>query len=148
MEEPSLFPNILSSHKPIVVKLRHFNQEDQSFINKEIQKLLSEGIIEESISPWWAQLVRGKGPNQLQKKQKKRICVDYSQTINLYIELDAYPLPRINKMINNLTKYKVFSSFNLKCTYHQVPLKVSDKNTQLSRQMVICFSSIGFHSGS
>ena len=52
MEEPSLFPNILPSHKPIAVKLRHFNKEDQSFINKEIQKLLSKGIIEESVSPW------------------------------------------------------------------------------------------------
>ena len=34
MEEPSLFPDILPSHKPIAVKSRHFNQEDQSFMNK------------------------------------------------------------------------------------------------------------------
>ena len=30
-------------------------------------------------------------------------------------------------MINDLAKYKVFSSLNLKSTYHQVPLKVSDR---------------------
>ena len=30
MEEPSLFPNML----PIAIKSRHFNKEDQSFINK------------------------------------------------------------------------------------------------------------------
>ena len=62
MEEPSLYPNILLSHKPIVVKSRHFNKEDQSFINQEIQKLLSKGIIEESISPWQVQLVVVKDP--------------------------------------------------------------------------------------
>ena len=30
---------------------------------------------------------------------KKRMCVDYSQTINIYTELDAYPLPRIDDMV-------------------------------------------------
>ena len=40
-----------AGHKPIAVKSRHFNKEDQSFVNKEIQKLLSEGIIQESVSP-------------------------------------------------------------------------------------------------
>ena len=34
MEEPSLFPDILPSHKLIAVKTRHFNKEDQSFMNK------------------------------------------------------------------------------------------------------------------
>ena len=79
MEEPSpsLFPNILPNHKPIAVKSRHFNKEDQSFINKEIQKLFSKGIIEESVSPWQAQLVEVKDPTN----HKKRMCVDYSQTI-------------------------------------------------------------------
>ena len=52
MEEPSLFPNILPNHKPIAVKSRHFNKEDQSFINKENQKLLSKNIIEENVFPW------------------------------------------------------------------------------------------------
>ena len=34
IEEVSVFPYILPSHKPIAVKSRHFNQEDQSFMNK------------------------------------------------------------------------------------------------------------------
>ena len=55
------------------------------------------------------------------------MCVDYSKTITLYTELVAYPLPRINKMINDLLKYKVFSSFDLKSAYHQVSLNVSDR---------------------
>ena len=67
----------------------------------------------------------GKGPNQPQKKKEK--YVDYSQTINLYTELDAYHFPRIDKMVNNLAKYKIFSSFDFKSAYHQVPLKVSDR---------------------
>ena len=58
---------------------------------------------------------------------KKRLCVDYSQTINQYTELDAYPLPRIDDMINNLAHYKVFSTFDLRNAYHQVPILKDDR---------------------
>ena len=60
-------------------------------------------------------------------RHKKRLCVDYSQTINLFTELDAYLLPRIDTMVNKLSKYKVFSTFDLKSAYHQIPIKDSDK---------------------
>lgn len=36
------------------------------------------------------------------KQHKKRMCIDYSQTINLFTELEAYPLPRIDDLINKL----------------------------------------------
>ena len=36
IEKPPLFPNLSLNCKPIAVKLRHFNKEDQSFINKDI----------------------------------------------------------------------------------------------------------------
>ena len=58
---------------------------------------------------------------------KKRLCVDYSQAINQYTELDAYPLPRIDDMINNLAHYNVFSTFDLRNAYHQVPFLKDDR---------------------
>ena len=45
------------------------------------------------------------------------------QTINLFTELDAYPLPRIEDMVNELFQYRVFSTYDLKSAYHQIPLK-------------------------
>ena len=57
-----------------------------------------------------------------ENQHKKRLCVDYSQTVNLYTQLDAYPLPRIDDMVNNLSKYTVFSTFDLKSAYHQIPI--------------------------
>jgi hypothetical protein len=59
--------------------------------------------------------------------RKRRLCIDYSQTINLYTELDAYPLPRIEDMINKLAGYSVFSTFDLKSAYHQIPIRAADK---------------------
>ena len=43
------------------------------------------------------------------------------------MQLDAYPLPRIEDLINNLSVYKMFSTFDLKSAYHQIPIVESDK---------------------
>ena len=53
--------------------------------------------------------------------------MDYSQTINIYTELDAYPLPRIDDMVNELSKYSLFSTFDLCSAYHQIKLKESER---------------------
>ena len=55
------------------------------------------------------------------------MCVDYSQTINQFTELDAYPLPRIDEMINNLANYKLFSTYDLKSAYHQILLRKDER---------------------
>ena len=65
-----------------------------------------------------------KNPSQ---PDKKRLCVDYTQTINQYTKIDAYPLQRIDDMINNLAHYKVFSTFDLRNAYHQVPILKDDR---------------------
>ena len=62
------------------------------------------------------------------QRHNKRMCIDYSQTINLFTELDAYPLPRIEVMVHKLSQYKVFSTFDLKSAYHQKPLRDSETN--------------------
>ena len=59
--------------------------------------------------------------------QKKRLAIDYSQTINRFTQLDYYPLPNINEVVNEIAKYRVFSTIELRSTYHQVPLKDDDK---------------------
>ena len=120
----SLFTNLLPECKPIATKSRRFSFDDEDFIQGEIDRLLSGGIIEPSSSPWRAQIVVVKNGTQ---SVKKRLCVDYSQIINLYTELDAYPLPRIDTMINKLAQYKVFSTYDLKNAYHQIPISQAER---------------------
>lgn len=43
------------------------------------------------------------------------MCVDYINTVNLFTELDAYPLPRIETFVNKLADYWVF---DLKSSYY------------------------------
>ena len=41
--------------------------------------------------------------------------------------LDAFPLPKINDLVNDIAQYRVFSAIDLRSAYHQVPLKEEDK---------------------
>lgn len=41
--------------------------------------------------------------------------------------LDTYPLPRINEKGSEIAKYSVYSTLNLRSTYHQVVIKPEDR---------------------
>ena len=45
------------------------------------------------------------------------MCVNYSQTINLYTVLDSYPFPRIGNLVNTLASCNVFFTFHLRRAY-------------------------------
>ena len=122
VDPPDLFSNLTPNCKPIATKSRKYNVPDKQFIKSETQRLLSEGVIEPSKSPWHAQVVVAKDDYH-----KKRLVIDYSETINKYTQLDAYPLPNIDEFVNDIAKFKVFSSIDLKSAYHQIPLKHNDK---------------------
>ena len=53
--------------------------------------------------------------------------MDYSQTINRFTLLDAYPLPRIEDMVNEIASYGVFSTLDLTSAYHQVAIKPDER---------------------
>ena len=118
MDPPQLFANLTDDCHPIAIKSRKYSHNDLTFINSEVKRLLHEGIIEPSKSPWRAQVVVTKGENH-----KKRMVIDYSQTINRFTLLDAFPLPRINDLINDIAQYRVYSTIDLRSAYHQVPLQ-------------------------
>ena len=121
VEPPSLFTSITSDCRPIACKSRRYSAEDRQFIDSEIDRLLTEGIIEPSHSPWRAQIV------VTGDERKKRMVIDYSQTVNRYTLLDAYPLPRIEELVNKVAKYEYFSQLDLKSAYHQIPIRSEDK---------------------
>ena len=62
------------------------------------------------------------------ENHKKQMVIDYSQTINRFTLLDAFPLPRINDQINAIAQYSVFSTIDLCSAYHQIPLRRSERH--------------------
>ena len=121
IEPPSPFENVTADCHPIATKSRRYSK-DLTFIGNEVERLLKEGIIEPSQSPWRAQVVVTKDENH-----KKRLAMDYSQTINQLTQLDAFHLPRISDTVHEIAQYKIFSTLDLQSAYHQIPLKEDDK---------------------
>ena len=122
IEPVSLFSNLTADCKPIADRSRQFSVDDMKFIRGETEKLLKEGIIEPSKSPWRAQVHVTKDDHH-----KKRMVIDYSKTINRFTLLDAYPLPRLDDMAKKIADYVIYSTLDLKSAYHQAPILPSEK---------------------
>ena len=102
---PRLFKHLASDCKPIITKLRKDSLANEKFMAEIIKKDLKEGIIEPSSSPWRAQVLVLTGDNY-----KKRMCIDYSETINKYTLLDGYPLSNLQNLVNKVPQYSHFST--------------------------------------
>ena len=100
--------------KPIATRSRKYNSTDRTFIEPEVQRLLKEGVIEQSNSPWRVQVLVTTNENH-----RKRMVIDYSKTINLFTQLDAYPFPKIDEQINEIATNNVFSTIDLKEAHHR-----------------------------
>ena len=61
------------------------------------------------------------------ERHRKRMVVDYSRTINKLTFLDAYPLPKIDKLIREISTYSVYISLDLTSAYYQISIKEEDK---------------------
>ena len=102
MDTPSLFSNTDPACKPNTTKSKICGEGDRLFIQTEIEKMIREDVIEESTSPWRAQVLI-----VTNERQRKRLVVDYSGTVNRFTRLDAYPLPRMNDLAQEIAKYKI-----------------------------------------
>ena len=86
--------------------------------------MLEAGIIEPSQSEWAFPMVIVK------KDGKARICVDY-RTLNAVTKGDAYPMPRINDILDNLRQAQYMYMYittlaDLAKGYLQVPVAATD----------------------
>ena len=54
------------------------------------------------------------------------MCVDYTD-LNRASPKDAYPLPNIDKLVDNSSGYKIFSFLDAYCGYNQIPMAEEDK---------------------
>lgn len=122
IDPPRPFSNLAPECRPIATRSRKYSSSSSAFIAEETSRLLKEGIIEESTSPWRAQVHVVE-----QRNQKRRMVIDYSTTINRFTYLDAYPLPDIEEIVNRVSSYRFFSTIDLKSAYHCVPLLPEDR---------------------
>ena len=101
---------------PIRQPLRRIPFALQSTVKTEIQKMLNQGVIQKSHSPWSSPVVMVR-----KKDDKWRFCIDYRK-LNAVTRKDAYPLPRIDATPELLLGSRLFTTLDLASGYWQVEM--------------------------
>ena len=107
--------------RPIKQPLRRVPVHLRDEVDKQIDKMLEDDVIEPSTSPWASGIVLVK-----KKDGTRRFCVDYRRLNNVTIK-DAYPLPRVDESLDHLSGSTWFSSLDLSSGYWQVEMDEHDK---------------------
>ena len=107
-------PNFIpTTGNPVRVPPRRIPAHYSKEVEKQIQTMLEQGIIEESSSPWIAPAVFVP-----KKSGDLRLCVDYRE-LNKKTTKDAYPLPLPDEVQNQLAGSTIFSTLDLQTGYWQ-----------------------------
>ncbi|XP_040262454.1 uncharacterized protein LOC120978250, partial [Bufo bufo] len=85
-------------------------------MRKEIDEMLRLGVIEPSESPWASPVVLVP-----KKDGTTRFCVDYRR-LNDKTVTDAYPMPRMDELLDRISAGKYLTTIDLCKGYWQIPL--------------------------
>ena len=92
-------------------------------LDAQLDDLLKQGIIERSSSTWASLVVMVAKKDQ---QAAPRFTGDHT-ALNKQIRKDAYPIPLIRDIFDQLQGAKIFSTLNLKSGFHQLPINPDDK---------------------
>ena len=101
-----------------VVRQRPYRipQARRAAIREEVKTMLKLQVIEESYSPWSSPIVIVPKPDG-----SLRFCNDFRK-LNEISAFDAYPMPRVDELIERLGPARFVSTLDLTKGYWQVPL--------------------------
>ena len=106
---------------PIRQCLRRLPESQCEEASNQIREMLKKDIIESSNGPWSSPIVLVK-----KKDSTYRFCVDYRE-LNAVTVKDAYPLPRIDSMLDSLSGSSLYSTLDLATEYWQVQMDKEHK---------------------
>lgn len=123
----------LKDPEPIYVKNYRLPKTQKTEINRQVNELLENNLIEQSISSYNSPLILV--PKKTNDNTKKwRMCVDF-RMLNKKLIQDKYPLPRIDDILDSLGKAKYFSTLDLYSGFHQIAIdKESREYTAFSTE--------------
>jgi transposase InsO family protein/predicted aspartyl protease len=126
--------------RPVRQALRRQTPAHMEAIRQHVRGMLDQGIIEPSRSPWASNIVLVR-----KKDQTLRCCIDYRQ-LNNVTRKDAYPLPRTDMCLDAMNGSSWFSTFDLRSSYHQVPMdpRDADKTAFICREGQFRFLTMPF----
>ena len=107
---------------PIYIPAYRVAHSQKQNIEKEVEKMLEQGIIKESDTPWSFPLLC------VPKKDKTlRVVVDFRR-LNDLTATDPYPMPSMRDLLTTIGHNKVFSTIDLLQGFHQIYLDEESSN--------------------
>ncbi|RDY01984.1 hypothetical protein CR513_14614, partial [Mucuna pruriens] len=135
---PGIDPNFMSHRlsivqdaRPVMQKKRKQGEEKRKAIKEETGKLLAAGFIRE----WLANMVMVKKANG-----KWRMCTDYTD-LNKVCPKDPYPLPNIDRLVDNVSGFEFLSFMDAYSGYNQIKMHPNDeeKTTFITDSGAFCY---------
>ena len=117
------------------------NPERQLAAEQKVEKLLQAGFIREVYYPdWLANVVIVPKANG-----KWRMCVDFTD-LNKACPKDSYPLPRIDKLVDETSGYELLSFMDAFSGYHQIMMYPPDqeKTSFITEKGTYCYRVMPF----
>ena len=106
---------------PVRQRYRRTSPSKQAEIDRQVQQMLDNGVIERSTSPWASPVVLVP-----KKNGESRFAIDFRR-VNQLTRSDAYPLPRIDDSLSTLAGSRWFSSLDINSGYWQLELDDNSK---------------------
>lgn len=110
------------SSLPIRQRYYRLSPEKQKILINELDEMLKLKVVEPCESPWSSPVLLVP-----KKDGKLRFCLD-SRKLNSITEKDAYNLPYIAEILDNLKNAKFLSSIDLSKAFWQIPISETDRN--------------------
>ena len=112
---------------PINIKQYKFPFSLKDEVNKQVEELLEAGIIKPSSSPYNATLWMVPKKIDASGIQKWRLVSDF-RALNEKTITDAYPLPDINQIIDQVGGHKYYTVLDLASGFHQILMDPKDSH--------------------
>ena len=106
---------------PVRLPYRRLPVSKKGALEEEVDKMLEDGIIVPSESPWSSPVVM-----VTKKDGSCRFCIDYRR-LNGITRKNAYPLPRIDESLDSLGGNQWFCTLDLQSGYWQIGMDPDDR---------------------
>jgi transposase InsO family protein len=109
--------------RPFRERLRQYAPAVQQIIDKEVEKMLKDGVITQSKSPYASNLLLVRKPDPSSEGGvKNRVCASFVR-LNKDTEKDSYPLPNIQYIFDKIGHSEWFTTMDLLSGFWQVLIK-------------------------
>ncbi|XP_026530779.1 uncharacterized protein K02A2.6-like, partial [Notechis scutatus] len=118
--------NLCPDIAPIRLKPRRVPFALKPTIDKQLDKLIAQGVLEPIANARWETPI----VTPIKPDRSLRICGDYKATLNHALQQSAYPVPVVQHLLHSLGGGKVFAKLDLAQAYQQLPVDAETAEAQ------------------